>query len=709
MGFWRIRNNYTSTFLVLVQIIFYYFGSSSYGFLMQHYHPHNHHHDCTFLHDMNGNVCNYNMRRRRRRRRSACPVTCRMSYNSESFNDGSNSGNMGLNEVQTLLRQAIEKEDYREAARLRDILRDLAPEFARNVDKAKLSWQGLGTAPWLVDRLKALNLSLPTTIQVNAFESVNAMLLSSDVGEDDSVLLEDRLRLSSLAEPKNMGVVVSGSTGSGKSLSFLAPLLSTLSEALFARQRIRVKAEEDIGDAVDDLLERVAVTTSPAILSQQRKQVGGRDGRAALGTLGKNVEYENDIKSPLALIVVPSRELGVQTALLLFELVGGNTRRTKTELYDPGNAANMFKYKGPRGVKIGCVLDKAEAEDGLKLQTDIAITTPEFLGKLLEEGDIDSDKLRVIVFDEADLGLETTRDDDIAVLFPESPLYNSRLTYLVGASVTSASLGTRPVVKSKMLPEGNSYIATATSFKPISWEEDSNTSENANIKDLSMRLDPGLVHERCVISKQSQASGLLVLCRMLRKELRDYTEASDSNDPAGTIERPRVVIFFPSEEEARQSMPKLRDALWGDYKLGVLLPNTGVNPLQIMEQFKFDETGVLLATPNSIRGLDFSGLTHVYTLYMPVDIREYLHLAGRVGRIGQSGSSGGTGGKVTSIIREGEEGGYGELANSLGFSFADVEYIQKSIDEEGLNEDNIEDVRKYLEDTLILLDDEIIE
>ena len=611
---------------------------------------------------------------------------------------------LGLNEVQTLLRQAIEREDYKEAARLRDVLRDLAPDFAKKVDKSKLSWQGLGAAPWLVDRLQALNLSLPTTIQVNAFESVNSML--SAVSQNGNVAdisnintLEDKVNLIN----RDMGVVISGSTGSGKSLAFLVPMLSTLSEALFTRQRIRVKAEEDITDAVDDLLERVAVTTSPAILSKQRSQVGGRDGRAALTTMGKS----DDIKSPLSLIVVPTRELGVQTALLLFELVGGNTRRTKTELYDPGNAANMFKYKGPRGVKIGCVLDKAEAEDGLKLQTDIAITTPQFLEKLIDEGDIDPKQLRVVIFDEADLGLELTDGTTIEKLFDTQERLASRLTYLVGASVTE-SLASNRLVKEKMLPEGSSFIATATSFNPISWENVKN-DDMATVASLDMRLDPGLIHERCVIPKRTQASGLLILCRMLRKELQEYSEqwnkAIATNTTAiSNIERPRVVIFFPNEEEARKSMPLLRDALWGEYKLGVLLPNTGASPLQIMEQFKFNETGVLLATPNSVRGLDFSGLTHVYTLYMPVDVREYLHLAGRVGRIGQTGSSSGKGGKVTSIIREIDVDKFESLTNRLGFDYVDIEYTKETVSETDLTSDNLEDVRKYLEDSFLLLE-----
>ena len=123
-----------------------------------------------------------------------------------------------------------------------------------------------------------------------------------------------------------------------------------------------------------------------------------------------------------------------------------------------------------------------------------------------------------------------------------------------------------------------------------------------------------------------------------------------------------------------------------------------------MEKFKFNETGVLLATSNSVRGLDFSGLTHVYTLYLPIDIREYLHLAGRVGRIGQYGCSSGKGGKVTSIISEEDANQFEILSNKLSFNYVDVQYTDENLTDTDLSSQNIENVRKYLEDSYLLLD-----
>eukprot|EP00979_Chaetoceros_neogracilis_P017244 scaffold10194_cov279-Chaetoceros_neogracile.AAC.8 len=627
------------------------------------------------------------------------------------FNTGSDSGTvMGLNELQTLLRDAVKNEDFDEAIRLRDILAErvssgaYSPQGDGESDKRKmqrLSWRGLGTAPWLEDRLDALSYKFPTTIQINAFESVNTMLgaLDGDSNFVDKETLEE-LMYRKGKPGMNMGVVVSGSTGSGKTLSYLVPMLSTLSESLFTRQRIRVKSEEDIGDVADDLLARIAVQTSPTVRGHGRQQVGGKGTiatGAALSSMGKS---GTDVKNPLALIVVPSRELGVQIALLLYELVGGSTKKTETEL--PG-IKNFFKYKGPKGVKIGCILDEEEVKYGLKLQTDVAITTPEHLPKLIRDGDVVPSKLRVIIYDEADLALDQTPDEDLNLLFRDTEFDRdfSRLTYLVGASVTE-SLG-KLCVRDSVLPEGNSFIASATRFAPIVSEDVDSASNDVqqakvSLKDLGMCLDPGLRHERMIAPEKT---GLLCLSRMLRKELKIYeNDIALGKNETMKIQRPKVVVFFPGEEEARAAIVPMRDAMWGDHKLCVLLPKSGVNPLTIMEQFKNSQTSIMLATPNSVRGLDFADLTHVYTLYLPSDDpREYLHLAGRVGRIGQMGSVAGTGGRVTSILRPDEAAQMVDLAKELNFEFTDIDY--EAGDAESTD---VEYMRRYLEDKITLLD-----
>ena len=75
----------------------------------------------------------------------------------------------------------------------------------------------LGAAPWLVDRVEALGYPLPTTIQINSFEAVNALLSTVDqislIRSNADDTLEDRLES---GPPQNFGVVISGSTGVSK-------------------------------------------------------------------------------------------------------------------------------------------------------------------------------------------------------------------------------------------------------------------------------------------------------------------------------------------------------------------------------------------------------------------------------------------------------------------------------------------------------------
>jgi superfamily II DNA/RNA helicase len=256
-------------------------------------------------------------------------------------------------------------------------------------------------------------------------------------------------------------------------------------------------------------------------------------------------------------------------------------------------------------------------------------------------------------------------------------------------------------------------------------------SKKASLQDLKACLHPGLVHERVVVAGNN--SSLLTLTRLLRKELQDYDSSLQHNGgvtaAAARKQRPRVVVFFPDEPRAKSAIPRLRDALWGEHKLCVLLPTIGIQPLTIMEQFKRNETTVMLATANSVRGLDFPALTHVYTLYLPLDDpREYVHLAGRVGRVGQLGNILGDGGHVVSIVTQDESRRSDDLAAELGFEFVDIQPeavaavprfelldddddIEDTDDGESWEPDQasapdtqIEQLRRYLEDTLTLID-----
>lgn len=61
--------------------------------------------------------------------------------------------------------------------------------------------------------------------------------------------------------------------------------------------------------------------------------------------------------------------------------------------------------------------------------------------------------------------------------------------------------------------------------------------------------------------------------------------------------------------------------------------------LDVLKAFKCGDLDILVATDVAARGLDISGVTHVYNFDIPQDPESYVHRIGRTGRAGQDGMS----------------------------------------------------------------------
>lgn len=59
--------------------------------------------------------------------------------------------------------------------------------------------------------------------------------------------------------------------------------------------------------------------------------------------------------------------------------------------------------------------------------------------------------------------------------------------------------------------------------------------------------------------------------------------------------------------------------------------------ISVLRQFKENQIDILVATDVAARGLDISGVTHVYNFDIPQDPESYVHRIGRTGRAGKSG------------------------------------------------------------------------
>src|SRR5699024_10833750 len=59
----------------------------------------------------------------------------------------------------------------------------------------------------------------------------------------------------------------------------------------------------------------------------------------------------------------------------------------------------------------------------------------------------------------------------------------------------------------------------------------------------------------------------------------------------------------------------------------------------VLKKFKFGRIEILVATDVAARGLDISGVTHVYNFDIPQDPESYVHRIGRTGRAGKMGEA----------------------------------------------------------------------
>ena len=122
-------------------------------------------------------------------------TTCRRSTAVRM--DDEDGDRADLNYLQTRLGMALEREDYAEAAKMRDQIRRTAGVTG------DAAWKSLGIPDWLSDRLERLDFPLPTRVQVHSLRAL-------ELGDDAAVCAP---------------------TGSGKTLSYLLPVLAQLSGA----------------------------------------------------------------------------------------------------------------------------------------------------------------------------------------------------------------------------------------------------------------------------------------------------------------------------------------------------------------------------------------------------------------------------------------------------------------------------------------------
>lgn len=223
---------------------------------------------------------------------------------------------------------------------------------------------------------------------------------------------------------------------------------------------------------------------------------------------------------------------------------------------------------------------------GLKANPSVIVATPGRLMDHMNRRTVSLSGIRCVVLDEADEMLDMGFVEDIETILAACP--SERQTMLFSATMKP---GVRQLSK-KFMRDAVTVAVKATEVTVPTIEQ--------------------------VYYEVSEPQKLDVLTRLL-----------DIQNPELAIVFGRTKRRVDELSRALQTRGYMADGLHGD-----LSQKQRDN---VMHKFREGGLDVLVATDVAARGLDVSGVTHVYNFDVPQDIDSYVHRIGRTGRAGKSG------------------------------------------------------------------------
>ena len=161
-------------------------------------------------------------------------------------------------------------------------------------------------------------------------------------------------------------------------------------------------------------------------------------------------------------------------------------------------------------------------------------------------------------------------------------------------------------------------LFSATMPKPILniSEKFMNNPEIVRIKTKELTAD--LIDQYFVRAKDSEKFD--IMCRLI------------------DVESPDLAVVFVRTKRRVDEVTRGLQAR-GYNAAGIHGDLTQARRLTVLKRFRAGKLDILVATDVAARGLDISGVTHVYNYDIPQDPDSYVHRIGRTGRAGQNGSS----------------------------------------------------------------------
>lgn len=333
--------------------------------------------------------------------------------------------------------------------------------------------------------------------------------------------------------------------------------------------------ELGISEDIINVLKKEGITEPTAIQKDSIRLIKeGRDviADAPTGT-GKTLAFlipvfENistSINTVQALIVLPTRELAIQTAEEAVKL-------------SKAKSINILAAYG--GKDIGSQLKK------LKKNIQLIIATPGRLLDHIERKTIDLSRLKILVLDEADQLLYMGFKNEIEAIIKATSKKRQTLCF-------SATISTE--VKKLAYRYMKDPVSVTAKRKEITFD---------NIRqDVIETTDRRKQDALCSVLDQDRPFMAIIFCRTKRR-----------------VDNLEMALYHRG---------------YNCIKLHSDIPQPKRE--RIMQAFRKGDIQYLIATDVAARGLDISGVSHIYNYDIPESTESYIHRIGRTGRAGEEG------------------------------------------------------------------------
>ncbi len=297
-------------------------------------------------------------------------------------------------------------------------------------------------------------------------------------------------------------------------------------------------------------------------------------GQAQTGT-GKTAAYGIPVLEKI-LKAEPSKD--IQTVVL------SPTRELAMQVAEELN--HLAQFTNIQALPIYGGQDMERQLRRLRKCPQIIVATPGRLIDHMKRGTIDLSHITTIVLDEADEMLDMGFIDDINIIMAATP--NTRQTLLFSATMP----------------------------KPIQQLAETFLHDPLIIRMKAKEVTMDLIEQSYIEVPDRQKFD--ILCRLL-----------DLQEPDLAIIFVRTKRRVDEVSEALKKRGYSAEGIHGDL--------TQAKRDTVIRQFREKTIDILVATDVAARGLDISGVTHVFNYDLPQDPESYVHRVGRTGRAGNTG------------------------------------------------------------------------